>query len=156
MKYPNGPKSDWLRQAEEIISGKIQISQDELPYLLEWLQDYNWPGAKEIAAHLIQYADRLVEAIRDILKSDDYIWIYWVLSLIVVNLPKSLCSRLSDDLKALAYNYDEEGAHVEALRICVQHNLDKTNYLRNIINVKIRIDNDNKDEYIDILSDLDK
>ena len=156
MKYPNGPKSDWLRQAEEIISGKIQISQYELPLLLEWLQDYNWPGAKEIAAHLIQYGDQLVEAIRDILKSDDYICIYWVLSLIVINSPKSLCMRLSDDLKALAYNYDEEGAHIEALRICVQHNLDKTDYLRKIINEKFRIDNDNKDEYIDILSDLDR
>lgn len=156
MKYPNGPKSDWLRQAEDIISGKIQIPQDELPYLLEWLQDYNWPGAKEIAAHLLQHADKLVAPIRDVLKSNDYIWIYWVLSLIVVNLPKSLCSSLSDDLKALAYNYDEEGAHVEALRICVKHNLDKANYLRKIINEKIRKDNDNEDEYTDILSDIDK
>ena len=156
MKYPIGPKSDWLRQAEEIISGKIEISQDEIPFLLEWLQDYNWPGAKEIAAYLIQYADKLIDPIRNILKSEDYIWIYWVLSLIVANLPSSFCSNLSDDLKALAYNYDEEGAHIEALRICVMHNLDKPDYLRKILDEKIRLDNENEDEYIDILSGLDK
>ena len=156
MRYPNGPKSGWLRQAEEIITGKIQIDPEEIPYLLEWLQDYNWPGAKEIAEFLIKYGDILIEPIRKILKSDDYIWIYWVLAILVSRLPKGLCAQLSDDLKALAYNYDDEGAHVESLMICARYKLDDPNFLRKVINEKVQKDNENKQEYFEILSILDE
>ena len=154
MRYPKGKKTDWLRQAEEIVAGKTQILPDEIPYLLEWLKDYNWPGSKEIAEYLANYADDLVEPIRNIFKSDDYIWIYWILGTLVANFPITTCRQLSDDLKALAYNYDEEGAHIEALRICVHYKLDDSNFLRNIIREKIKIDNENKEDYIEILSNL--
>ena len=79
-KYPSGPKSEWARQAEEISRGDIRTTPEDLPMLMEWLQDMNWPGATIIARHLISFGPDLVEPIRRVIESGDSIWIHWVLS----------------------------------------------------------------------------
>lgn len=152
MKYPNGPKSGWLKQAEEIVNGKIAINQEQLPTLLEWLRDYNWPGAKEIGDYLAQFADKLVEPVRIILRSGDNIWIYWITVVIIDRWPRSTCKLIAEDLKTVAYSFDKEGAHLETLMICAREKLDKPNVLRKVAIEKSKKDIENQSEYKEILS----
>ena len=145
--YPQGPKSEWASQAKAIVDGNQTLTSEQLAFLLKWLQDGNWPGAPEIAMYLVHRADCLISSIRDVLKSRDFIWIYWVLLLLITKLPKRLCELLKSELYQIAFNFDDEGAHVLALEICAKHQLDDKVHLKKIIAAKISKDPEHKEEY---------
>lgn len=62
-----------------------QLSDEEiapiLPKLLEWIQDSNWPVAKDVVSVLALHQRELIPLIIDVLRPDekDDIWKYWII-----------------------------------------------------------------------------
>ncbi|GLC83285.1 DUF5071 domain-containing protein [Lacrimispora brassicae] len=95
-------KSDFST-VEELKTVSIQDCIPILANLLNWLQDMNWPVAKEIIQILPRFHKKLIPHIRDVFESDDDIWKYWVIDLIG-EFPMETAILLKDDIKRLAYN----------------------------------------------------
>ncbi len=123
-RYPQGPKDKWLSQAYKIAAGKITTTELDIPMLLEWLKDMNWPGAGVIAEFLLKYETALTEPVREVLKSKDTMWIYWVLQSFNGHLSPGAWESLSPNLKAIAYIRDGDGAYIECLKIINKYHLD--------------------------------
>jgi arginyl-tRNA synthetase len=66
--------------------------------LLEWVKDMNWPVALPIAKRLADCGVEIVEPIKLVLRSDDSIWKYWVLSEIVINASPKVREALSEEV----------------------------------------------------------
>lgn len=131
--YPEGSKTDWISQATNIANGKIETSLSDIPMLLEWLRDMNWPGADIIAKFLITYNQSLIEPMRNILVSGDMVWIYWILSSFGDKLSDDIWKSLIPELKEVAYTYDEDGAHIESLKIICRFKLDSNDKLKKVL-----------------------
>lgn len=56
-----------------------------LPKLLEWLQDYNWPIAKEVLPILSLHQSELIPVIINVLtlEEKDDIWKYWIITYLI-------------------------------------------------------------------------
>ncbi|UEG54501.1 DUF5071 domain-containing protein [Mucilaginibacter daejeonensis] len=54
--------------------------KDMIPDLLVWLQDMNWPVAFSVAEVLRPFTDKITPQIVDILRSNDEMWVYWILN----------------------------------------------------------------------------
>lgn len=58
----------------------IYTIKDDIPALLEWLQDYNWPPADLICEYLLKFPlITYKKEISEILNSNDNVWKYWIL-----------------------------------------------------------------------------
>ena len=147
MRYPYGPKGTWGRQAEKICSGESEIPQDELPDLLEWLQDGNWPGAIEIAEFLAARPLTVLPRIREILRHDDNIWKYWLIELLALRFTRETCQHIASELWKLATEFDDDEVHLKALEICARHRLTDTALLRNTLLQKLAADPSNSTFY---------
>jgi hypothetical protein len=90
---------------EEVIIELKKLSFEQLrpiiPELLEWLQDWNWPIARPVADILIPFVDRLTPDILKILKTDDTMWKYWVLNVLVFDTNDAL---LLSEIERIAKN----------------------------------------------------
>ncbi|MEH7349612.1 DUF5071 domain-containing protein [Gottfriedia acidiceleris] len=73
-----------------------------LPNLLEWIQDMNWPIAKEIAKLLLNFPSEIVPYIKNVLQSDDDIWKYWCLYELVMKFPIESKILFKDEIEKLA------------------------------------------------------
>jgi len=77
-----GPKSNWRIQAEILIALGYPCVKPILSRAFEWLQDLNWPGAREIRNELLCKVDKteLVysfgEALQKAFKIGDSEWLY--------------------------------------------------------------------------------
>lgn len=88
-----------------------------VPELLSWLQDINWPVAAPVAAVLVGVGEPLIPHLRPILKSDDDMWIYWVLQNVVAALPVALQQQLEPELQALAGQGERAENDIIALKL---------------------------------------
>lgn len=132
ISYPHGPKHDWERQAHLIRHGEIQTTVEDIPMLLEWLRDMNWPGAALISSHLKSFGEANLECVRKVLGSGDDVWIMWVLIEFGDAFGRNFWAKLIPELKQVAFKYDEDGAHIEALYILAKERLES----RHLINIK--------------------
>ena len=69
--------------------------------LLEWLQDINWPVAKELFYVLPRFGKMLVPHIRSVFNSDDDIWKCWILCMLK-EFPQDTVKLLSYEIKRMA------------------------------------------------------
>lgn len=76
--------------------------------LLEWVRDKNWPVALPIAQRLADCGIDIVGPLKLVLRSDDSIWKYWVLSEIVVNASAQVREALSDEVIELINRPSEQ------------------------------------------------
>lgn len=78
------------------------LSREELvlllPGLMEWVQDMNWPIAEEVSELLLTCPDEIIPLIKDVLVTNDDIWKYWCLIILVEKLPKDLIVQLKSGL----------------------------------------------------------
>lgn len=74
-------KDYWDGAAETVIRLGYPRVKSILPGLLEWIQDLNWPGSREIADFLLEIGDPMIPYVKDVLNqhSDDQEWVYWIL-----------------------------------------------------------------------------
>lgn len=70
--------------------------------LLEWLQDYNWPIAKDILPIIILHQNIAILHILDVLKGNDIMWQYWVIDLVIPNLIITNKLLLKNELKRIS------------------------------------------------------
>ncbi len=75
-------KQDFARAKSATDLGLPEVAPI-LPHLLTWLQDGNWPVSRPIAGFLVTVGEPLVEPIRHVLRSEDQLWKYWVLAMLV-------------------------------------------------------------------------
>ncbi|MFL9844236.1 DUF5071 domain-containing protein [Flavobacterium rhizosphaerae] len=68
---------------EELNTYSISEIRSIVPALLEWLQDANWPVSRPISEYFSPYINQIQEEIVSILKSDDEVWKYWILLLLI-------------------------------------------------------------------------
>lgn len=73
-----------------------------LANLLEWVQDANWPVAPGAASLLANAGIEILPCIRAVLDSDDPVWKYRVLELVVSKLRPDIRASLRGELERLA------------------------------------------------------
>lgn len=111
-------KSD-LDFADELFKiDNIDTIAEDIPILLEWLQDYNWPPADLICEYLlkfplIKYKKKIIE----ILNSNDDIWKYWVLLRLVKPVITNKDNWLIPKIDKIAVNpsYGEKENEVDEI-----------------------------------------
>ncbi|MCM3273579.1 DUF5071 domain-containing protein [Paenibacillus elgii] len=74
-----------------------------LPQLFEWIQDINWPIARDIAKILASCGRDSLTEIKKILRTTDEDWKLWCLTDVVSELPKDLIVDLQPELEKIAY-----------------------------------------------------
>lgn len=72
-----------------------------LPNLMEWIQDMNWPIATEVENMLLKYPDEIVPLIKNVLATNDNVWKYWCLEILVKRLPEQSIMLLKCELVSL-------------------------------------------------------
>lgn len=83
--------------------------------LLEWVEDYNFPVAKELIPVLIEREDLVFPYIRNILNSNDYPWQACIINFIIPNFSIDHKEQLKDEiLKIINNSKNDEDS--EALR----------------------------------------
>ncbi|MFJ8235333.1 DUF5071 domain-containing protein [Ureibacillus sp. NPDC094379] len=69
-----------------------------LPGLMEWIQDMNWPIAEEVAELLLLFPNEIVPLIKNVFATNDDVWKYWCLVVLIKKMPKESRSLLKSDL----------------------------------------------------------
>ncbi|MEW9110016.1 MAG: DUF5071 domain-containing protein [Cytobacillus gottheilii] len=75
-----------------------------LPALMEWMQDINWPIAREVAQLLLTCPEDIIHLIKIVLTTDDEPWKYWCLEYLVKEMPEELRAEFKEDLIRIAEN----------------------------------------------------
>jgi len=86
---------------EAVIRAGYPAVAPVLPELVEWLQDANWPVAHPLAPFLASIGIALLPHVEAVLRGDDLIWTYWLLTLVVVE-SEALAHALAPMLTRLA------------------------------------------------------
>lgn len=102
--------------------------QHRIPYLLEWLEDLNWPVATHVAFLLLQQDPAVLRPyISKVLQGTDPIWKYNCLSQLVFYWPKIQVQPLKPDLMKIAIYPSEneiaEETNLIALKILKNNQL---------------------------------
>ncbi len=71
------------------------------PLLLEWLQDGNWPVAGVLAPFFASVGTPLVPYLRPILRGDDAMWKYWIITLVLGATSREMIEELRPELEKL-------------------------------------------------------
>ena len=83
---PTSDKSIWNTCAKILIELKYEIIKKNLPHILEYYQDINWPGADVITRYLTNIPkEDLIVAITEVLPlaANDDFWLFGLVSLMV-------------------------------------------------------------------------
>lgn len=91
-----------LERARAAVAAGYPAVEPVLGALLEWLQDANWPVAHELIPFLRAIGEPLVPHIQHVLQSDDLIWKYWVIGLVVPALPAHVAAVFRPELERLS------------------------------------------------------
>jgi len=83
-----------------------------LPDLLRWLQDCNWPVAHVLAPFLASIGEPLVPHVASVMKSDDYVWKYWMIGAIM-RYSRVVADAFRGELERLANCPTEIESHAE-------------------------------------------
>jgi hypothetical protein len=87
-----------LQRAHAAISAGYPAVEPILGELIEWLQDYNWPVARVLAPFLASLGSTLVPHIWNVMRSNDEIWKYWVITLLIRALPHDHAVQFRSEL----------------------------------------------------------
>ncbi|WP_434750299.1 DUF5071 domain-containing protein [Paenibacillus amylolyticus] len=88
------------------------LSNNELkviiPELLEWIQDGNWPIAKSVEDLLLRFGEELIPHIKNVFKTRDSTWEYFMLTGLISRLPSKYVVMLKEDLERLLKHPTED------------------------------------------------
>ena len=93
--------------------------------LLSWIQDMNWPVAKEIAEILSSYTNNIKKQIIYIIRGDDDIWKYWCIrELLYFTKEKELDCEIISELKRIVSD-PTKGEVEEEVNLIAKETLEK-------------------------------
>ncbi|NGZ77705.1 DUF5071 domain-containing protein [Saccharibacillus alkalitolerans] len=90
-----------------------------IPELLEWLQDINWPIAREISKLLLTVPEETIPFVIIVLAGEDDVWKEWCLRYFVKKLPAQLIKNLKEELERIAYR-PTKGEELEEVHVTAQ------------------------------------
>ena len=97
-----------------------ELSREEIIYLLsnllEWIQDMNWLIAPKIADLLLDFPNETTPHIRKVFETEDDIWKFWCLDVLVQHFPVESKQALKNDLIRLAER-PSEGEKLEEVDV---------------------------------------
>ena len=88
-------------------------------------------------------------------KSQDQLWAYWLLSVLVDRWPSRYCQEIANDLSRIALGHDDEAAHLVALRILAKNRMLESEAIRERLETLRKEDPEDREEYTDIESLLE-
>jgi hypothetical protein len=106
-------EKDDVKRAQQLINVGYPDNIAALPEIFSWLKDGNWPIARPAAEYLSRMSWAVLPHVRSILQSDETIWIYWVLTLVVREFPKDLLVELAPLFRRLT-DYPSEAVSARA------------------------------------------
>ena len=104
-----------LTRARAAVEAGYPAVDPILGELLKWLQDYNWPVAHILGPFLASIGVPLVPHIWRVLGTDDHMWKYWVIGILIRDLPEAAAAEFRPELERLCYNPqpDERGSELD-------------------------------------------
>jgi len=90
-----------LERAQAAVEAGYPAVDPILGELMKWLQDYNWPVARILAPFLASVGAPIAPHIWHVLRSDDDIWKYWVIAVVLANLPEEVAGEFRPELERL-------------------------------------------------------
>jgi hypothetical protein len=79
------PKSKFDFEAVENLKKlPFDTVRADVPELLIWLQDMNWPVARPVNEYLLPHISKIQQELLDILVTDDVMWKFWILGSFIV------------------------------------------------------------------------
>lgn len=76
----------------------IEKKADEL---LEWIQDMNWPVAKELLTILGKIGEPLIEPIVEVFHGEDQMWKYWIITSLLPKMDQRVVKAFEPELERL-------------------------------------------------------
>ena len=93
-----------LARAQAAVDAGYPAVAPILGELMEWLKDYNWPVAHILAPFLASIGEPLVPHIWRVLRTDDEIWKYWVIGILIPALPEAVAGEFRSELSRLCHD----------------------------------------------------
>lgn len=87
---------------EKLRLKSISEIKDNIPDLLEWVQDGNWPQASYIMEYFRPHINEIDDELIKILKGNDATWKYWLLLGLIKNSGVTPNQKLLSELDRLA------------------------------------------------------
>jgi hypothetical protein len=88
--------------AEQLVAAGMPAVEPMLGPLLEWFQDYNWPVAQVLALLFEGMGSEVVPHLQRVLGSDDEVWKYWLVTVILPRLAPAARQALRPELERIA------------------------------------------------------
>lgn len=86
----------------------IEIIKEDIPILLEWLQDFNWEQADIICDYLLQFPLKTFRTeLENILDSNDDMWKYWILLRLIKPTINKTDNWIIPKIRLIAYSPSE-------------------------------------------------
>lgn len=76
--------------------------KDDVPALLEWLEDTHWDVAEGIADYFVQYVNEIKQELLFILNSNDGMWKYFIMYILIGRSRHKLDAALIEVLRRIA------------------------------------------------------
>lgn len=83
-----------------------------LPFMIEWLQDMNWPVAHRLERFLVSIGQPVLAEVRRVFATDDEVWKYWCIGLLN-GMDLSIVEELRPELTELAFRPTPAEEHEE-------------------------------------------
>jgi hypothetical protein len=96
-------KQDYER-VEVLKNQRLEDIKPILPELLEWLQDMNWPIARDIEMIVVKFQEDLIPHLKYIFTMNDGDWKYFLLNGLIGKLPDHILETLKPDLERIKNN----------------------------------------------------
>lgn len=101
----------------------FETVRNDVPKLLEWLQDTHWDVAEGIAEYLLPHVNEITQELIFILNTDDSMWKYFVICILIARSQEKLDPDLIKVLKRIAEHpsrIDAEDSVDEAAKMVIQ------------------------------------
>jgi hypothetical protein len=102
----------------------FEAIRNDIPKLLEWLQDLHWDVAEGIVEYLLPHVGDVTQELLFVLNSDDSMWKYCVINGLIARSKGKLDPELIIVLKKIAEHpskIDSEDAVDEAAKMIIQN-----------------------------------
>ena len=74
-----------MQAIENLRLQAFETIRADVPELLEWMQDMNWPVGSGICEYLSPHVNKIKEDLLNILNSSDDLWKLWIISSLIAN-----------------------------------------------------------------------